>query len=341
MIEVPKELFADDLRRANKTIARLYKLYSVAKFAASDHSTKEKEKIAAQLINDYEVRVICEALDLDRGTFYNYIYRGLGDNTWYKKRHDQIAPIVKEIYQKSSGTYGADKIRAVLRRRGFKKISREYVRDIMHEYGLRSLHTYSNREKRVLNWDTRKTQEMLSEHHVTAPNVLWTSDITVFRYSPCSKKYYLCAYMDAYSRKIIAYNIGRNASTHLTSKTFIEAYNARKPAAGLVLHTDNGSGYTSRRFEKMLRDRKCTHEYSRPNKPHDNAMIESFFGKFKVGRFGQTYFHSEHGFFEAVKEYINEYNTERPHSAFNNRLTPEEKEREYYKKTHSTKRKTA
>ena len=100
---------------------------------------------------------------------------------------------------------------------------------------------------------TRKENLFLKGYEAKGVNQIWVSDITTTRLD--GRDYNKCIYLDIYSRMVVSYSIGRNASTHLVKMALIRAYNTRKPEPGLIIHTDGGAQYDSRtmRIEYMKR----------------------------------------------------------------------------------------
>ena len=279
-----------------------------------------------ELYSDYNVHVLCDALKVPRGTFYNHIKRNKRDNTWYAKRREELREQIEVIYHESRQIYGAKKIAAVLRERGIKT-SEVMVRELMTDMGLISIREdakdYYDKEK-------QKHKNYLNQQfHASRPNEVWVSDVTFFRYN--EKSFYICVIIDLFARKVVAYRISYNNSTQLTKSTFKSAYESRQPIQPLLFHTDNGSNYKSRSFMTYLKGLGVTQSFSRPHVPYDNSVMESFFSNMKREELYRTKYRSEKELRAAVDAYIKFYNGERPHSK-NQYKTPDRKEAEYYSK---------
>lgn len=82
--------------------------------------------------------MLCDALKVPRGTFYNYIFRNKRDNTWYAKRREELRIRIQQIYDESKQIFGAGKITAVMKEEGYK-VSQEMVRELMRDMGLLSI----------------------------------------------------------------------------------------------------------------------------------------------------------------------------------------------------------
>ena len=96
---------------------------------------QQKLYVAEKLSNEYSVHMICDALDIARGTYYNHILRNKRDNTWYAKRREALRMQIQEVFDESSQIFGARKITAVLRNKGVK-VSETMVRELMNDMDL-------------------------------------------------------------------------------------------------------------------------------------------------------------------------------------------------------------
>ena len=279
-----------------------------------------------RLYGEYNVHNLCDALMVPRGTFYNHIKRNKRDNAWYAKRRESLREEIQKIYYDKHQIYGSPKIAATLRSRGIK-ITEGMVRQLMQDMGLISIREgakdYYDKEK------SKNKNYLNQKFNTTRPNEVWVSDITCFRYN--EKYYYICVIIDLYARKVVGYKIGGKNSTQLTKSTFKLAYESRHPDENLIFHTDNGSNYTSKSFRDYLKKLRVTQSFSRPHIPYDNSVMESFFSNMKREELYRTKYRSEKEFRTAVKNYIQFYNEERPHSK-NKYKTPSQKEAEYFSK---------
>lgn len=281
-----------------------------------------------KLYGKYNVRVLCEALDVDRGTFYNHVLRNKKANTLYAKRRLELSDVVREIYEESRGLFGSAKILSVLQTRGYHT-SAKMVRTLMQEMGLYSFRLHAKKERTI--WDKlREPRNILQQEFSAAePNLVWLSDCTQF--TLFHKTYYLCAIMDVFSRKIIAYKLSSKASTQLVTATFKMAHAARNPDDRLVVHSDRGCQYTSYSFRTLLIANGITQSFSRSGNPYDNGAMESFFSAFKQEEIYRTSYRSVEDCKTHIAEYLEFYNSKRPHRA-NNYKTPDQAEELYYQR---------
>lgn len=316
------------IHELERKIVRLEGIIEIIHKAHCFDSDPLEIKLSAleSLYGQYNVHMLCDALKVSRGTFYNHILRNKKSNTWYAKRREEFRAKIQQIYDDNNQIFGAAKIAAVMKNDGYH-ISVEMVRELMRDMGLLSIrkgakdfyekgkNCYSNRVKQQFS--------------VTAPNQVWVGDVTCFRFKDAN--YYICAIIDLYARAVVGYKISQNCSTQLTKGTFKAAYEKRGKPQNLVFHSDRGGNYISYTYREYLESLNVTQSFSRSGVPYDNAVIESFFSNMKREELYRTKYRSEKEFKAAVDTYMQFYNNKRPHKN-NQYKTPAEWETEYYRK---------
>ncbi len=291
-------------------------------------SLQTKLKELEKLHGKFSVRVLCEALDVSRGTFYNHILRNKKEKTSYAKRRQVLSDEILKIHEESRGLFGSDKIVAVLETKGFHT-SKPLVRELMKEMGIRSFRSTAKRDHSLWNKLHPPKNYLQRNFNVEKPNQVWASDCT--RISFNRQSYHVCVIMDLYSRKIISYKLSQRASTQLITSTFNKALSKRYPCTPKMFHSDRGCQYTSFAFRKLLLKYNILQSFSQSGNPYDNGVVESFFSSFKQEEIYRSFYSSVKQFKQRIGEYIRFYNKDRPHRA-NNYKTPNQKEEAYYNK---------
>ena len=285
---------------------------------------QEKLQELSKLYGQYSVHALFEALCVSRGTFYNHIFRRK-EVTAYDKRKSEMRKHIKAVFDESHQRFGANKIAAVLSTQGISTSSK-YVRELMQEMGLQSITRYSKRDYQKGKRLAKKQNVLQRQFKADEPNRVWVSDVTCFKIN--DKYLYICVILDLFSRKVVAYRVSPKNSTYLITSTFRQAYQNRNAPQSLMFHSDQGAQYTSKTFCKLLRMNKVVQSFSAPGQPHDNAVMESFFSFMKREEIYRTHYKSEQQFAKSVDNYIEFYNTQRPHSTLNYK-TPDQFEAIY------------
>jgi len=321
-----KSVSLKNYRLLENKVARLQGIIEIMKKVGCTASDPLEVKLPAleALQDQYSVHMLCEALDVPRGTYYNYILRNKRTHTWYAKRREELRLEIQRIYDDSHQIFGAAKICAVMKESGIR-VSREMVSELMRDMGLVSIRQDA---KDLYDKEQRRFKNYLNQQFtVTRPNEVWVSDVTCFRFN--NRKYYICAILDLFSRMVIGYRIGANNSTQLVRSTFQTAFEKRHPTE--LFHTDRGSIYRSKTFCSLLRSLGVTQSFSRAHIPYDNSVMESFFSNLKREELYRTKYRSENEFRTAVDRYMVFYNEQHPH-AKNGYKTPFKKELDFLNK---------
>lgn len=288
-------------------------------------STDEKICIIERLAEKFSIRVLCEALQVPRGTYYNRQRRKCFQ-TKTELEDEKLKTLIKQIYKASNGRFGKKPIKQKLAECGYN-ISEKRVSRLMNELNIHvekpkfiKFHTHHKlKRKKFKNLLERNFQQ-------DRPNAVWVSDITYIRIK--EKFIFLCSIIDLFSRKVIAYGLSDKIDTALTLGTFDRAYIERGKPENLMFHSDQGIQYTSLLFREYLKENKVQASYSNPGTPYDNAVCESFFGNLKK----ECIYHHKYKTLDEVSEMVEEYvfffNGYRPHRKLK-MLTPNQIEEQY------------
>jgi hypothetical protein len=155
---------------------------------------------------------------------------------------------------------------------------------------------------------------------------LWVADITYIRLK--REFVYLAVILDGFSRKVVGWQLERTLATGLALGALQHAIAARKPAPGLVHHSDRGVQYASEGYVALLERHGMTPSMSRPANPYDNASCKSFLKTLKREEIYANQYRDLDHLRGNIEEFIERYyNRQRLHSALGYR-SPEEFERQ-------------
>jgi putative transposase len=209
--------------------------------------------------------------------------------------------------------YGYRRVGAALRQDGLV-VNHKKIRRLMREHDLQP----RNRRRFVATTDSNHDgpifANLAASFLATGPNQLWVADITYIALP--DRFVYVAVILDAWSRLIVGYAIGRFIDARLTLAALNTAIARRKPPPGCIHHSDRGSQYAAGRYRHLLADNGLVGSMGRRGNPYDNAKAESFMKTLKV----EAVYPMEFKSFDDVAEHLpcfidDVYNKHRLHSA--------------------------
>jgi len=157
---------------------------------------------------------------------------------------------------------------------------------------------------------------------LTGIDQLWVADITYIRLK--TEFVYLAVILDGFSRKVVGWSLERDLASRLATAALEQAIATRRPAAGLVHHSDRGVPYASAEYVAVLEKHGMIPSLSRPANPYDNASCESFMKTLKREEIYANQYNDLVHLRSHIEEFIDQYyNRQRLHSALGYR-SPEE-----------------
>ena len=210
--------------------------------------------------------------------------------------------------------YGWRRVHAELWRRGWV-VNHKPVRRIMREDNLLCIR---RRKFVVATTDSKHDRpvypNLAKGMKLTGINQLWIADITYIRLE--TEFVYLAVVLDAYSRRVIGWALGRTLEDDLTIAALRMALLLRSPGPGLVHHSDRGVQYASYAYTEILKQHQIRISMSRKGNPYDNAACESFM---KTLKYEEVYRQEYRDMAEAqssIEQFLEKiYNGKRLHSA--------------------------
>jgi transposase InsO family protein len=145
------------------------------------------------------------------------------------------------------------------------------------------------------------------------PDQVWVGDITYLKVGAIYR--YLAVVMDKYSRRILGWAFGKTREAKLTLRALNRAVHKRRPAAGLIFHSDRGMEYGSSLFKARLAHLGIVQSMNRAGKMNDNVHMESFFHSMKTDIVHGVRFDEDREIAAEVRNYMPFYNNTRLHSS--------------------------
>jgi len=276
--------------------------------------------------HEHRVRTLCRVIGVHRSGFYAWCRQPMS----CRAREDvRQTGLIKQFWIESGGIYGYRKIYDDLREVG-EICGKHRVYRLMRLAKLRSQTGYKQRRPK---YKTGKPSilapnRLEQQFDVDRPNVAWVTDITFIR--TYEGWLYLAIVLDLFSRQIVGWSMSSRMQSDLVLQALLMAVWRRRPKQEVVVHSDQGTQYTSGNWRAFLRDHRLVPSMSRRGNCFDNAVAESFFQLLKRERIKRRIYPSREVARQDVFNYIELfYNSIRRHGS-NGNLSPVKFEKSYY-----------
>jgi putative transposase len=270
----------------------------------------------------YPITLMCQVLGVRRSSYYAWKQRQPSKR---QQEYQRLIPIAQRADKESKGTYGARRIAQEIRKTGVP-CGRTKAATVM------DLAKIKARQKKKFKVTTDSQHNLPvspnlldREFTVSEPNRVYAGDIT---YIWTQEGWlYLAVVLDLFSRQVVGWSMSRRMTKDLVEDALTMAYWRRKPAPGVIFHSDRGSQYCSQAFQALLQTCQMISSMSRKGDCWDNAVAESFFGSLKTERVFLTHYRTREDARRDIADYIEMfYNSRRLHSHLGY-LSPREFER--------------
>jgi transposase InsO family protein len=273
-----------------------------------------------ELKGKYPIVLLCKLAGVSKSGYYKWARTR--ENPTTKQIEDEF--IISKIIEchddpDINGSFGYLRVKAWLKREYGLIVNHKRVYRLMKVSGILA-------KIRVKKWKYfgRKAPYVISDNHLNRefstnqPNKKWVTDVTYLIFN--GKRLYLSVIQDLYNNEIVSYQISERNDLKLVLDTVKKATKKRE-VTGLLLHSDQGYQYTSKRYNLTLKRYNIKISMSRKGNCLDNACVESFFSHFKSECFYRYQFMEQKQVEHAVKRYIWYYNKKRFQRKLNN-LSP-------------------
>jgi putative transposase len=254
-----------------------------------------------ELRRECPVRLLCRVLEVSRSGFHAWLVRKPSARA---RARERLKVAALAAHQRTRRTYGAARLQRELAADGFS-VSLGTVKSVRRQLGLRCVQ--QKKRFRVVTTDSAHAlpvaENLLGqEFGVERPDEVWTADITYV--ATAEGWLYVAAIKDLFAGEIVGRSFGERMTTDLIVRAFEQAVSARRPAAGLIHHSDRGSQYCSGEYQALLRRHEMKVSMSRKGNCYDNAPVESFFGTLKTELVHHRRYHKREEAAREIAEYI-------------------------------------
>ena len=239
------------------------------------------------LQGNLSIERMCQLAQVSRAGFY----RSLQEQQ-PQQEEMEVRSTMQQIVLEHRRRYGYRRVTAELRRRGLL-VNHKRVARLMREDNLLAVQPRAFVVTTDSEHEFQVHLNLASRLQLTGINQLWVADITYIRLR--TEFVYLAVILDAFSRKVVGWELDRTLATRLAKAALEKAIAARETVAGLVHHSDRGVQYAADEYVQTLQANKIVPSMSRPANPYDNASCESFMKTLKREEiYANTYVDLEH-----------------------------------------------
>jgi putative transposase len=194
----------------------------------------------------------------------------------------QLLALIQTIHQELKGAYGSPRMLREIRERGFPA-GKERVERLMRQNGIRARHKRRYKATTDSKHALPVAPNLLARNFTpSAPNQAWAADLT---YVWTTEGWlYLAVVLDLFNREVVGWSIKPRMTAEIVIDALTMAWFRRRPAPGLIHHSDRGSQYASHAFQDKLAEYGMVCSMSRKGNCWDNAPTESFFNSLKNER---------------------------------------------------------
>jgi putative transposase len=251
---------------------------------------------------------MCQLAGVSRAGFYRSLRQQEPE-----EEEMEVRSAMQQIVAEHKRRYGYRRVSAELRRRGLV-VNHKRVARLMREDNLLAVQPKTFVTTTDSDHPLEVYLNLASRMKLTSINQLWVADITYIRLQ--LEFVFLAVILDAFSRKVVGWEMGRSLATSLPLAALNKAIRQRNPPPGVVHHSDRGVQYAASAYIALLREHGMVPSMSRPANPYDNASCESFIKTLKKEEIQAGQYRDLDRLRENIQAFIEGYyNRVRLHSA--------------------------
>ncbi|MCU2373861.1 IS3 family transposase [Enterobacter hormaechei subsp. oharae] len=317
-----------EIRRLQKELKRVTDERDI--FKKSRGVLRKAVRLRYAFIRDntccWPVRLLCRVLDVHPSGFYAWLQQP------HSQRHQadlRLTGQIKQFWLESGCVYGYRKIHLDLRDSG-QQCGVNRVWRLMKRVGIKAQVGYRSPRARKGEASIVSPNRLQRQFNPDAPDKLWVTDITYIRTH--EGWLYLAVVVDLFSRKIIGWSMQSRMTKDIVLNALLMAVWRRNPQKQVLVHSDQGSQYTSHEWQSFLKSHGLEGSMSRRGNCHDNAVAESFFQLLKRERIKKKSYGTREEARSDIFDYIEMfYNSKRRHGS-SDQMSPTEYENQYYQR---------
>ncbi|WP_394245669.1 IS3 family transposase [Vibrio astriarenae] len=277
-----------------------------------------KYQFILEYCRTFKIKTMCRVLQIERSGYYAWLHE---PESRRDKEDKRLLKLIRSSYDASFGIYGYRRITLDLRELG-ESCGKNRVYRIMKSQGIAAVRGYKqHRNGRYGRPSIVVPNHLNRKFTTTQPDKAWVTDITYIR--TWQGWLYLAVVLDLYSRKVVGWSMKPTLAKEIVLDALLMAVWRRKPQNSVIIHSDQGSQYSSSDWQKFCMKHHLEPSMSRRGNCWDNAVAESFFSSLKKEKIKKRIYKTREMARADVFDYIEMfYNRVRRHSHLNG-MSPE------------------
>ena len=247
----------------------------------------------------YPIPLMSRMLDVSISGYYGWRDRPLSQ---HDREELRLELEIKAADRRTKQTYGAERLQCDLAEHGIR-VGVCRIKRIRTRLGIRCKQKRKFKATTYSKHGLPVAENLLAQHFQAGePNQVWVTDIT---YIPTDEGWlYLAGHKDLFTHEIVGYAMGERMTQNLVSESLLRAIEAKRPARGLMHHSDRGSQYCALEYRKLLDHFELIVSMSGKGNCYDNAPMESFWGMLKQELVYHYHFRTRRDARQAITKYI-------------------------------------
>lgn len=262
---------------------------------------------------------MCKVLEISRASYYKWLNRKPTNDELI---NEELAQLIIEYDERFHHILGYRRMTQWINHFNHTHYSENRVKRVMKLLGIKSVIRQKKKKYNKATPEITAENVLKRDFYASAPNEKWATDVTEFKIIGVSEKLYLSAIIDLYDKSIVSYVVSTRNNNKLVFDTFDKAIDLN-PSAKPIYHSDRGFQYTSKVFQRRLKQNEMIQSMSRVGRCIDNGPTEGFWGIIKSEMYYLNKFYDKKTLKKAIDGYIYFYNNERLQSRYSNQ-TPME-----------------
>ena len=275
----------------------------------------------------YPLAVLCRVFDVSRSGYHAFVSRKPSRRA---QENARLEVAIQAAHVRTRESYGPERLQDELKDDGVKAgVGR--IKRLRKKLGLRCQQVRKFKATTNSNHPLPVAPNRLAQKFDAGrPNETWVTDIT---YVPTDEGWlYLSGVKDLHTCELVGHAMGARMTQDLVGRALVKAVSAKRPAPGLIHHSDRGAQYCSQDYQALLQQFGMTASMSRRGNCYDNAPMESFWGTLKNELVHHRRYETREQARREITEYIDIfYNRQRRHSRLGN-LSPAAFTQQFYRR---------